>query len=485
MRSDEMKIFNIPKEDLTSIDGKVFAVDTTSDGYHGITEGRYNFEIVGKDGDLFVYPIFWNGETFERVNDFVARTDKTKALYVGNTTIDPYNHPTLEELANVDSLTKEEQLVEAFKHFIHDYFSFTNVYTFLTGKLDLLPSPNVVKVESISLDKKTANIFTGDSVTLKATILPKEATNKEVTFSTTESNLVSLDPVADECTVTGTEAGEARVTVTTVDGEFSDSCVITIKQYIDITSVKVLGATEVDLGTTAQYSTKIEPENATDKSVVWSVSDSKIATIDQTGKLTPIKEGSVDVKATTSDNRTDTLTVTIKKVIPVESITIMGATPVRENGTTQYLAEVLPENATDKSVVWSSNKEGFVTIDQTGTLTMAVTDEGKAVNAIITATATNGKKADFNVTVQPELTSAEITPKTINIKPDETADISVVYTPEDGYKGDLNWVIADPDIISFEGSTVTGIKDGESLLNLEDNGATIGFCDVFVSSATD
>lgn len=477
-----MKIFNIPKEDLASIDGKVFAVDTTSDGYHGITEGRYNFEIVSKDGDLFVYPIFWNGEEFEQVHDFVARTDNDKALYVGNTTIDPYNHPTLEELTNVESLTKEEQLVEAFKHFIHDYFSFTNLYTFLTGKLDLLPSPNVVKVESVSLDKKTAEIFTGDSVTLKALVLPKEATNKEVTFSTAEETLVTLDPIADECTVTGTKAGEARVTVTTVDGEFSDSCVVTIKQYIDITSIKVLGTTEVDLGTTAQYSAKIEPENATDKSVVWSVTDTNIATIDQTGKLTTVKEGTVGVRATTSDNRTDTLTVTIKKVIPVESITITGDTPVRENGTAQYTAKITPENATDKSVTWTTNKEGLVTIDQTGALTMALTEEGKATNVTITATASNGKKADFTITVQPELTSAEITPKTITIKPTETADVTVVYTPEDGYKGDLNWVIADPEIISFEGSTVTGIKDGESLLNLEDNGATIGFCDVFVTS---
>lgn len=478
-----MKIFNIPKEDLTSIDGKVFAVETTSDGYHGITEGRYNFEIVSKDEDLFVYPIFWNGEIFERVNDFVARTDKDKTLYVGNTTIDPYNPPTLEELTNAKSLTKEEQLVEAFKHFIYDYFSFTNVYTFLTGKLDLLPSPNVVKVESVSLDKKTAEIFTGDSVTLKATVLPIEASNKEVTFEATGDNLVSLEPSGDSCTVTGENLGEATVTVKTVDGNFSDSCVFTIKQYIDIISVKVLGATEVNLGETAQYSAEITPSNASDQSIVWSVNNTELATIDQTGKLTTIKAGTVTVRATTSDSKYADLPVTIKTVVPVDSITIKGESPIRENSNPTFTAEIKPSNATDQKVTWSSNNESFISVDQSGTITLAVTDSGNVTSAVISAVTSNGKKADFTVEVQPELVSAEITPKTVKIKPTETAEIAIAYTPANGYKGDLEWEIADPGVISLEGTTITGIKDGESLLDLKDNGAPIGSCDVTVTSA--
>lgn len=478
-----MKIFNIPKEDLTSIDGKVFAVDTTSDGYHGITEGRYNFEIVGKDGDLFVYPIFWNGETFERVNDFVARTDKTKALYVGNTTIDPYNHPTLEELANVDSLTKEEQLVEAFKHFIHDYFSFTNVYTFLTGKLDLLPSPNVVKVESVSLDKKTANIFTGDSVTLKATILPKEATNKEVTFSTAESNLVSLDPVADECIVTGTEAGEARVTVTTVDGEFSDSCVVTIKQYIDITSVKVLGATEVDLGTTAQYSAKIEPENATDKSVVWSVSDSKIATIDQTGKLTPIKEGSVEVKATTSDSRTDSLTVIIKKVVEVESITIEGISDIKEGSNPSYQVTHLPAEAKAPEVTWSVDNHEAVSIDETGTLTMVNALNEEVTPVKVTATTNKGVVGTKDIKIYPIATGITFTPPKLELLEGESADFSYELIPSGSFDKDLTFVVDDESIIKLDSNnkTVHGVYNGNARVNVEDSGMVLGWLDVHVT----
>lgn len=477
-----MKVFNIPKEDLVAIDGKVFAVETTADGYHGIAEGRYNFEITSKDEDLFVYPIFWNGDKFERINDFVARTDKEKAFYVGNTTIDPYNHPTLEEVKRYDGVTKEEQLFEAFKYFVHDYFSFTNTFTFLTGKIDLLPSPNVVKVESVSLDRKTAQIFTGDSVTLKATVLPDKASNKEVTFEATGDNLVLLEPSGDSCVVTGENSGEATVTVKTVDGNFTDSCVFTIKQYIDIVSVKVLGATEVNLGDTAQYSVKITPEDATDQSVVWSVNNNEVATIDQTGKLTPIKAGTVSVRATTSDSKYDDLTVTIKTVIPVESITIKGKSPIRENSNPTFTAEITPPNATDQTVTWSSNNEAFIAVDQSGNITLATTDSGNVTNAVISAVTSNGKKADFSVEVQPELVSAEITPKTIKLKPTETAEIAIAYTPANGYKEDLTWEIADPEIISFEGTTVTAIKDGESLLDLKDNGATIGFCDVTVSS---
>ncbi len=166
-----------------------------------------------------------------------------------------------------------------------------------------------------------------------------------------------------------------------------------------VTGITVTGAGDVAEittdGGTLQMIAAVEPVDATNKEVTWSVTTgTDKATIDADGLLTAIKNGTVTVTATSTDggNVTGTLDVTItnQPVILVTGIVVTaegGAEEIAtQGGTLQMYAQVLPENATEKLVAWSVIPgTGQATIDATGLL-VAVSDGTVGIRA----TATDG-----------------------------------------------------------------------------------------------
>lgn len=158
-------------------------------------------------------------------------------------------------------------------------------------------------------------------------------------------------------------------------------------------------------GSTLDISGKVSvtPENAVDLDRIYSSSDEAVATVDEEGVITAIKEGQSTITVEVgSRGRKAEFTLTVaKKVIAVESVVLDEA--VRggielELGETFELASkvtVLPENATNKAVTYSSSDEAKVTVSNDGVITAVA--EGSAT---ITVTA-DGKDASFTVNVKP------------------------------------------------------------------------------------
>ncbi len=137
--------------------------------------------------------------------------------------------------------------------------------------------------------------------------------------------------------------------------------------------------------------TAIKPENTTDKTVSWASSNEKVATVDENGNVTAVGVGTATITAKVG-LATTTCTVTVtEEAIPVESVSldkdtlelIVGGQPEKLSAT------ILPENATDKSVTWTSSDEKVATVDQTGLVTPV--GEGEAT---ITVTTKDGQKSD-------------------------------------------------------------------------------------------
>lgn len=162
------------------------------------------------------------------------------------------------------------------------------------------------------------------------------------------------------------------------------------------------------------------PENATDKTVTYSSSDTEKATVSEEGVITAVAEGTADITVTAGD-KTATFTVTVKPkpagTVPVESITLdesiaEGAT--LETGKTldiSNLITVLPENATDKSVKYSSSAEKYATVFDAGVITAVAAGE-----ATITVTSASDAKvsASFKLTVTAAEPAGNITGITIS-----------------------------------------------------------------------
>ena len=157
---------------------------------------------------------------------------------------------------------------------------------------------DVVPVTGISLDKAACTVHTIDSTfTLTATINPADATNKAVNWKSSNTSVATVDANGK---VTAKGNGSATITVTTDDQGKTATCEITVAQWVTrITLDKTTLA--LNEGQAVTLSPTISPSNANDKSVTWSSSNTDVATVDQSGKVTAVSKGSATIKATAND----------------------------------------------------------------------------------------------------------------------------------------------------------------------------------------
>lgn len=148
-----------------------------------------------------------------------------------------------------------------------------------------------IAVTSVELDQTTLSIKPGETATLVATVKPDNATDKTVTWSSSNSEIATVDNAGK---VTAIKEGSA--TITAKAGDKTAECKVTV--CIPVTSIE-LDKTELSLeqGATATLTATVKPDDATDKTVTWTSSDSEIATVDNTGKVTAIKNGSATITA--------------------------------------------------------------------------------------------------------------------------------------------------------------------------------------------
>ena len=254
-------------------------------------------------------------------------------------------------------------------------------------------------VTGVSLDKTSVTLNTTDTYTLIVNVDPIDASNKSVTWSSSDAAIATVD---EKGVVTGIKAGTATITVTTVDGDFTATCAVTVLQ--PVTGVR-LDKTEVTLNiaeSTVLQATVL-PADASNQTVEWSSSNDDIATIDNGGKITAVAIGNAIITVTTTDgSHTATCQVIVKPIL-VASVKItceedqLLLTPNQQ--TLHFSASVLPENATDKDLVWSiESGDDLATITQNGVL-QAIDGVKKDGEVVVRATAVDQSNAYDEVTV--------------------------------------------------------------------------------------
>ena len=276
-------------------------------------------------------------------------------------------------------------------------------YTMTTETPD--PEDPIV-VTGITLDKTTATVEEGAKVTLTATVTPDNATDKTVTWSTSNEAIATVS----DGVVTGVKAGE--VTITAKAGDKSATCTVTVtaKQSTEdpddpivVTGITLDKTTAtVEEGATVTLTATVTPDNATDKTVTWSTSNEAIATVSD-GVVTGVKAGEVTITAKAGDkSATCTVTVTAAatepEVVPVTGVTLsQTAVTLDIDQSITLTATVAPENATNKAVTWASDKTDVATVDANGKVTAVAAGTAN----ITVTTADGGKTATCTVTVNP------------------------------------------------------------------------------------
>ena len=169
-----------------------------------------------------------------------------------------------------------------------------------------------VSVKSVTLNKKTATLIKGKTLTLSATVKPANAANKKVTW---KSSNTSVAKVSSKGVVTAKKAGKATITVTTDDGRKTAKCTITVKNPIKVKKIKLNKKTAtIKAGKSIRLKASISPKDATNKEIMWKSSNKKIATVDKNGKVKCLKKGKVTITATAKDGskKKATCKITVK-----------------------------------------------------------------------------------------------------------------------------------------------------------------------------
>ena len=250
---------------------------------------------------------------------------------------------------------------------------------------------SVVDVASVSLAPSELTLAMGGTAVLNATVLPADATNKEVTWASSEPKVATVDK---DGKVSAVGVGEATITVTSkADSTKFATCAV-IVTYADVTSVSLDKETlDLTKGETAALTATVEPATA-DQTVIWKSDNEDVATVDNSGKVTAVGVGKAIITAT-SGGMTAECKVTVSYA-EVTGITLdQTEVTLAAGGTTELKATVSPSNA-DQNVTWTSS-DGKVASVNNGKVTGI--NEGEAT---ITATAAGGKAVECKVTVTAE-----------------------------------------------------------------------------------
>ena len=322
------------------------------------------------------------------------------------------------------------------------------------------PTPPVVSVTGVTLNKTSTSIQVGGTETLTATVLPEDATNQNVTWKSDKPEIATVDANGK---VTGVKAGEATITVTTEDGGKTATCKVTVSE----TSVAVTGVTlnkatlSLIAGASETLTATVAPADATNKKVTWKSSNAAVATVDTNGKVTAVKAGEATITVTTEDGgKTATCRVTVSdREIKVTEITL-AALAIYVGESKAITATVKPDDATNKALTWTSSDETVATVDATGKVT------GKKIGtATITATAQDGSgvSGSCTVTVLSTVKKVTVTPATLTLEQNKSYTLkATVEVFGSGTDTGVTWTSSDTTIATVDatGKVTTTDKTG-------------------------
>lgn len=226
---------------------------------------------------------------------------------------------------------------------------------------------NGINPTNVIVTPATAELEVGNSLQLTAKVMPENASVKTVTWTSTNTDVVTVDETGR---ITAVSPGVASVKAQC--GYAKGSCQVTVTapgiaaQQVIITPA----STQISVGKSMQLSAAVLPAETTDKTVTWTSSDPTIVTVDATGTITAVSEGQATVSARCGEASGQCAVTVTAPYIEATQVTVL---PMSQNltvgHTLQLTAEVLPENTTDKTVTWESSDTQLATVDENGLVT--------------------------------------------------------------------------------------------------------------------
>ena len=315
-------------------------------------------------------------------------------------------------------------------------------------------------ISSIDGVPQELSLKVNQTIKVQAVVNPVDATDKSLKWSSSNTAVATVDGNGN---IIAVAMGETDITVTANDGSgVSATCKVTVVTTpVERVSVTANGSTTLKPGQTLQLNATVLPENATDKTVVWTSSDVTVATVTNAGLVTAVSVGNASIKATAGD-KSACVEITVEP-IRAESLILFHTDIDLKVGEEYTLSPVItPENTTDKTLVWRSDDESIASVDSSGTV------HANAIgNTVVRVSTTDGTelKAEARIYVHPTPISEVIIdydgPTTLKVG--ETAKLSANVLPENATDKNIKWLVMSPAILNIsEDGLVTAVGVGTS-----------------------
>jgi len=283
--------------------------------------------------------------------------------------------------------------VKNVKTMVARWFGVDYIHLTYYGKITSSP------VSGIQLNESTVTIHKGLTHQLTATVLPSDASNTNVIWSSTDETVATVD---ENGLVTAVGKGTAMIIALTEEGYKSAMCTVTVDNVVTSVTLNNEALTIAKNGT-AQLTATCTPADADDLSLTWASSDETVATVDATGQVTAIGKGTATITVTAATGVSAQCVVTVTN--PMTSFRFANATLTLQKGSSQALTLVpTPADADPVTLVWSSTDETVATVDENGVLTaidLGTTvivayspDINKSATCVVTVTKKNITLAD-------------------------------------------------------------------------------------------
>ncbi|MDE7357481.1 MAG: Ig-like domain-containing protein, partial [Bacteroidales bacterium] len=348
---------------------------------------------------------------------------------------------------------------------------------------------DIVPVTGVSLNQNTlALVYKGGNSRLTATVTPANATINTVTFESTDETVATVSSYG---WVNPQGVGTAKVIVRTDNGNFTDTCVVTVED-VHVAGISLnLDTLRIEDGKNKSLTVTFTPAAVSNKTVAWISTDESVATVSATyngASVKPEGNGEALIIGQSEDGGfADTCVVLVSNLVvtPVTGVVISNKTlALTLGGSGRMLtAKVLPDTATRKDITWESTDEAVATVSAMGTVTAKAGGEAK----IIVKTVDGGFADTCTVTVRVLAmgVSLDKTAEELTVG-DELALVATVL-PENATNKACTWASSNTEVASVsETGVVKALAVGETTITVSTvDGNFTADCKVTVKAAPD
>lgn len=308
-----------------------------------------------------------------------------------------------------------------------------------------------VKVETVEISSTEETLRPNATLQLTSSVAPANATNKAVTWNSSNSNVAT---VSSSGLVTAKDEGSAVITCTANDGSGTKAQCSVVVSKIHATDISLSSSLTLTEGESKSLSYTITPSNAED-AITWKSDNPAIASVTSSGLVNAIAAGTTNVRVATSNGLSAACKVTVKELKPSSISLSATSLSFREGDSQQLTATVVPSNS-HYTLTWSSSNTAVATVSQTGLV--------KAVGggtAQITVTTDNGLKATCSVTSVAEPKAISV-PSAISLYPDSQRQLKYTLDPI-GARDEVVWRGSNPTVVTVtEKGLLTAVGPGQA-----------------------